>query len=69
MPHIPAQMQLTDVNDNGFYMILYPDDYDKHGVGVDGNVALLLDKENAKEVRRLADEIINKIDERAGADD
>ena len=44
------------------YMILYPEDYEGHGVDVEGNVALLLNRENAQEVKRLAENIIRDLD-------
>ena len=43
------------------YMVLYPEDYEGHGIDVDGNVALLLNEQNAKEVKRLAEEIIDDL--------
>lgn len=45
------------------YMILYPDDYEGHGIDPAGNVALLLNEENAQEVKSLAEEIIEKLDD------
>lgn len=45
------------------YMILFPEDYEEHGVDMGGNVALLLNKENAEEVKRLAENIIEQIEE------
>ena len=45
------------------YMILYPEDYQGYGKDVDGNIALLLNKENAEEVKRLAEDIIEDIEE------
>jgi hypothetical protein len=49
------------------WVILFPEDYDnwmKDGVG---NLALLVDEEQAEEVRRLADQSLTRI--REGADD
>jgi len=43
------------------YLILFPEDYDGHGVDVEGNVALLVDKEQAKEVRDLAAKIVTEL--------
>lgn len=44
------------------YIILYPEDYEGHGIDVDGNVALLVDKQQAREVKRLAEGAIQKIE-------
>ncbi len=43
-------------------MILYPEDYEGHGSDVTGNVALLLNEDNAREVKRLAENIIEELD-------
>jgi hypothetical protein len=43
------------------YMILFPEDHDGHGVDMEDNVALLLDREQAAEIRRLADEIVRDL--------
>jgi len=45
------------------YMILSPDDYEGHGIDVEGNIALLLNEENAREVKRLAEVIIEDLTE------
>lgn len=44
-------------------MILFPDDYQGHGTDVSGNVALMLNEENAREVKRLAEDIIEDLEE------
>lgn len=44
------------------YVILFPEDYDGHGMDVEGNVALLVDKEQAKELKRLAENAIEEIE-------
>lgn len=44
------------------YLILYPEDYEGHGSDPKGNVALLLNEENAREVKRLAEEIIENVE-------
>jgi hypothetical protein len=44
------------------YMILFPEDHDGHGVDMHDNVALLLTKDQAREVRDLANEIIDDLD-------
>jgi hypothetical protein len=73
MPYIPA---LNEVRRQTFdeepkrpenpeerhYMILFPEDYDGHGSDIEGNVALLVDKEQAKEIRDLANEIIDALE-------
>jgi hypothetical protein len=74
MPHFPALNEVTrqtgteepkypDNADDLRYMVLYPEDYEGHGVDVEGNVALLLDEENAREVRRIADDIIDQLED------
>lgn len=45
------------------YMILFPEDYEEHGIDPKGNVALMLDEENAREVKALAEEIIEGLSE------
>lgn len=72
-PYIPALNEITrqafdeqpEYHENPgerAYMILFPEDYDGHGVDVEGNVALLMDAEQAREVRELADEIIEMLE-------
>lgn len=74
MPHFPALNEITrqaldydpeypENADERMYMLLFPEDYDEHGVDMAGNVALLLDKEQAVEVRDLAEEIIEQLEE------
>lgn len=46
------------------YIILFEEDYQKHGVDMVGNVALLVDKENAKEIKRLAEKVITDLEEK-----
>ena len=45
------------------YLVLFEEDYHEHGVDMAGNVALLLDKENAEEVKELAEEILEHLDD------
>jgi len=52
----------VDNKDDKRYMVLYDEDYVEHGVDMAGNVAILLNKENAKEVKRLAEEIIEDLE-------
>lgn len=56
-------VKYPDESDELRYLILFPEDYQGHGVDVAGNVALLLNEENAREVKRLAEEIIGKLNE------
>lgn len=44
------------------YMILFPEDYEGHGSDVEGNVALLINEENAREIKRLAEDIIEQLE-------
>jgi hypothetical protein len=44
------------------YLILYPDDYEGYGSDIEGNVALLLNEQNAREVKKLAEEIIEMLE-------
>lgn len=71
-PHIPALNEITAQTlgetpeyDDGerMYMILFDEDYHGHGSDLAGNVALLLDKEQATEIRDLAQEIIDDLEE------
>lgn len=73
-PYIPALNEIPrqafdedpeypDNQDNLRYMILFPEDYEGHGIDVAGNVALLLDESNAREVKRLAEEIIESLED------
>lgn len=45
------------------YIILYPEDYEGHGIDVDGNIALLVDKEQAREVKQLAEMAIQELED------
>lgn len=44
------------------YLILFPEDYQKYGRDPKGNLALLVNEENAREVKRLAEEIIGEME-------
>jgi hypothetical protein len=44
------------------YLILFPEDYEGYGSDVSGNVSLLLSEENAREVKQLAEEIIEDLE-------
>jgi hypothetical protein len=48
--------------DEKYYMILYPEDYQSYGSDMKGNLALLLDEENAREIKRLAENIIEELE-------
>jgi hypothetical protein len=74
MPRIPAlnevrtqtgsePPQYPDEAADKRYLILYPDDYEGHGIDVAGNVALLVNEDNAREIKRLAENIIQSLDE------
>jgi len=54
--------EYPDDHESKRYMILFPDDYEGHGVDVAGNVALLLNEENAREVKRLAEDILDDLE-------
>jgi hypothetical protein len=58
MAEIGEQPEYPENADARRYLVLYPSDYQEHGVDMAGNVALLLDEQNAREVKRLAEEII-----------
>lgn len=45
------------------YIILYPEDYEGHGIDVEGNVALLVDEEQAREVKQLAEMAIQELED------
>jgi len=73
MVHIPAmnavleeldghEPNYPDTSDDKRYIVLYPEDYKGHGVDVEGNVALLVDKENAREMKRLAEDVISQLE-------
>lgn len=70
---IPAMNEITrqalgedpeypDDHESKRYMILFPEDYQGHGTDVAGNVALLLDEDNAREVKRLAEDILDDLE-------
>lgn len=40
------------------YMVLFPEDYEEFGIDPEGNLALLVDEENAREVKRLAEKVL-----------
>lgn len=74
MPHFPALNEITsqtgshepkypDEPEDLRYLILYPEDYQGHGIDVEGNVALLINEENAREVKRLAENIIDELED------
>lgn len=78
-PHIPAlneiprqaldhEPKFPDDPKGRMYMILFPEDFEEHGIDMAGNVALLLDREQAVEVRDLAADIVDELDERAESD-
>jgi hypothetical protein len=58
-----AEPEYDDPDANRMYMILYPEDYTKHGTDMEGNAALLLNREQAVEIRDLANDIIDTIDD------
>lgn len=73
MVHIPAMNEVTvqtgshepkypENHEDKRYLILYSDDYQGHGIDVEGNVALLVDEDNAREIKRLAEDIINQLE-------
>ena len=43
------------------YAILFDEDYDGHATDMDGNVVLLLTRDQAVEVRELMDEIVTEL--------
>ena len=61
--------EYDDPDENRMYMILYPEDYTRHGTDMRDNVALLLNREQAVEMRDLADDVIERIDELEAADE
>jgi hypothetical protein len=74
MPYFPAlnevRRQAEDVEpkypeeaDDMRYLILYPEDYEGYGVDVEDNLALLVDEDNAREIKRLAEDIIEELSE------
>lgn len=63
MAQVGQKPDYPDNPDEKRYLILYDEDYHEHGVDMAGNVALLLDAERAKEVKRLAEEIIEDLEQ------
>lgn len=72
MPYFPALNEITrqtgshepkypDEPRDKRYLILYPEDYQGHGTDVEGNVALLVNEDNAREIKKLAEEIIEDL--------
>lgn len=59
---LDAEPEYTDEPDEKRYIILYPEDYDGHGVDPAGNVALLVNEENAREIKRLAENVIEDLE-------
>ncbi len=43
------------------WIILYPGDYEGHGSDVEGNVALMVDIAQARELKRLAEVTIDRL--------
>jgi hypothetical protein len=56
-PHYP------DDHEEKNWMILFPEDHHGYGSDAEGNVAVLLDEDNAREVKRLAEQIIERVEE------
>ena len=74
-PHFPALNEITvqalgeePQYEEGerMYLILFDEDYHAHGTDMAGNVALLVDRDQAVEVRDLAQEIIDELDDVGG---
>jgi hypothetical protein len=68
MNEVPRQVQGHEPNypdepDDKRYIILYPDDYQGHGIDVEGNVALLVNEDNAREIKQLAEDVINSLED------
>lgn len=72
-PHIPALNEIRtqtggqkpkfpEEPDDKRYIILYPEDYEGHGIDVEGNVALLVNEDNAHEIKRLAEDVIEQLE-------
>ena len=51
------------------WAILFDEDYDGHATDMDGNIALLLTRAQAVEVRELMNEIVAELDEWGGSDE
>ena len=54
--------EYPDNHEEKRYMILHPEDYDGFGQDVAGNLAILMDEKQAREVRRLANDIIAQLE-------
>lgn len=73
MPHFPALNEITrqtghdpeypDEPSDKRYIVLYPEDYEGHGCDVAGNVALLVNEDNAREIKRLAENVIGQLED------
>lgn len=61
--------EYPDAPEDKQYLILYPEDYEGHGHDVAGNVALLVNEEQAREVKRLAEGAIEQIQAQQEDDD
>jgi hypothetical protein len=59
---LDEQPEYTENPEDRQYIILFPEDYDGHGSDMNGNVALLVDKEQAEEIKRLAEEAIEALE-------
>jgi len=55
------KVEYVDDFDGKRYMVVYEEDHDGFGVDVEGNITLALTEENAKEIKRLAEDIINDL--------
>ena len=51
------------------WIVLYPDDYDKHAVDMDGNVGVLVDADQTRELYRLCVETMLALDHPDGGED
>lgn len=63
MAQVTGEAKYPEQHENKRYMILYDEDYHEHGIDMAGNVALLLDEDRAREVKRLAEEIIEDLED------
>jgi len=46
---------------DNMWLILFPEDHNGYGSDPEGNVALLLNEEQARELRRLADNAVEEL--------
>jgi hypothetical protein len=78
MPYFPAlnevnrqvldeEPEFADPNERA-YIVLFPEDHDGCAEDMEGNVALLVDEDQAREVRRLANNAIDTIGDGAEKD-